>query len=177
MNKESLDNYLPTADFLAFQISSCESGIVLCCGESLFPYCQQMSKAMPMTTKLVINVQTEQAYEDCKPLPAHDIRVAVHQQDYESFLEDISKYFFNLIVIEDNPKLANMIQNLLDKLMPDGVIVTIGAEFESVKSAVPATGWHVVNTLWTDKTVLIRAQSASAQPKVRRGGRRARMMK
>ena len=169
------DIYMPTPAMLAMLASSFDSGIVLCCGERLEQYCQQLSKSMPITAKLVINVETDAGYSRSSLLPAHDIRVALHKQDYLSFLDDISRYFFNLVVIESNPNLKAMISSLLDKLMPGGIIMILASDIATVKSALPATGWHAVDTLWSDQAIFIRAQSADAQPKVRKGGRRARI--
>jgi hypothetical protein len=128
-----------------------------------------------MTTKLVINVQTEEGYRASRKLPAHDIRIALHKQDYLSFLDDLSRYFFNMVVIENNPKLIEMISSLLDKLMPSGMMVILSADLASVKPGLPATGWHAVDTMWPDKAIFISAESPDAQPRTRKGGRRARI--
>ena len=128
-----------------------------------------------MTAKLVINVQTDEGYSASSHLPAHDIRIALHKQGYLSFLDDISKYFFNLVVIENNPNVKQMISGLLDKLMPDGMMLILSAELATVKSALPQSGWHTVDTQWPDQAIFIRAESADAQPKTRKGGRRARL--
>ena len=166
---------LPTPAMLAMLASGYDSGIVLCCGETLQRYCHELSKSMPMTAKLVINVQTDAGYARSSFLPADDIRIALHKQEYVSFLNDISRYFFNLVVIENNPNLTSMISGLLDKLMPDGMIMILAADVDAVKSGLPATGWHCVETRWPDQAIFIRAESADAQPKKRKGGRRARI--
>ena len=168
-------NSLPTPAMLAMLASGYDSGIILCCGEALDSYCLELSRAMPMTTKLVINVETDAGYIQSSNLPAHDIRIALHKQDHLSFLDDISRYFFNLVVIENNPNLSKMISGLLDKLMPSGMMMILSADLVTVKSCLPRTGWHTVDTKWSDQAIFIRAESADAQPKTRKGGRRARI--
>lgn len=175
MSDTNDDIYLPTPAMLALLTSHYDSGIVLCCGERLEVYCQLLSKSMPITAKLVINVQTDEGYSRSSFLPVHDIRIALHKQAYISFLDDISRYFFNLVVIENNPDLKKMIGSLLDKLMPDGMMMILAADITTVKSSLPETGWHAVDTLWPDQAIFIRAQSPDAQPKTRKGGRRARI--
>ena len=175
MQKSNKESSLPTPAMLALLASNYDSGIILCCGEALDVYCLELSKAMPMTTKLVINVETDAGYTGSSYLPAHDIRIALHKQDYLSFLDDISRYFFNLVVIENNPNVGAMINAMLDKLMPAGMIVILSADLATIKSSVPALGWHIVDTTWPDKAILISAQSPDAQPKTRKGGRRARI--
>lgn len=168
---------LPTHSMLALLASGYQSGIILCCGEALEEYCHKLAGSMPMTTKLVINVQTDEGYRASSKLPAQDIRIALHRQDYVSFLDDISRYFFNLVVIENNPDLIQMISGLRDKLMPTGMMVILSADIETVKSGLPPTGWHAVDTMWPDRAVFVAAESADAQPKTRKGGRRARLSK
>ena len=170
-------NSLPTPAMLAMLASDYDSGIVLCCGEALDRYCLALSKSMPMTTKLVINVETDAGYIQSSYLPALDIRIALHKQGYLSFLDDISRYFFNLVVIENNPDLSKMINSLLDKLMPSGIMLILCSDLVTVKSCLPQTGWQVVDTAWPDKAIFIRAESPNAQPKKRKGGRRARIKK
>ena len=165
----------PTPDFLAMMASGYDSGLILCCGESLYDHCLKMSNAMPMTARLVLNVESDQGFINSNPLTAKDIRVAVHQQDHLSFLDDISRYFFNLILIENSPNIVSIVSSLLDKLMPGGLIVVLSAEMDDVKSALPETGWQSVDMMWSDKTILIRAASENAQPTQRKGGRRARI--
>lgn len=175
MQSSDQENSPPTAAMLAMLASSYDSGIILCCGESLEKYCLELSRSMPMTTKIVINVSTDAGYLQSMHLPAHDIRIAVHKQDYLTFLDDISRYFFNLIVIENNPDLRKMISSLLNKLMPSGIMTVLSADPDTVKSCVPKNGWQIVDTKWPDQAVFIRATSPHAQPKSRKGGRRARL--
>ena len=176
MSDMTEDIYLPTPAMLAMLASNYDSGIVLCCGERLEQYCLQLSKSMPMTAKLVINVETEAGFSRSSFLPEHDIRIALHKQGYVSFLDDISRYFFNLVVIENNPDLKTMISSLLDKLMPGGMMMILASDTATIKAALPATGWHVVDSMWPDQAIFIRAESPDAQPKVRKGGRRARLL-
>ena len=98
MQNPADENLLPTPAMLAMLASGFESGIILCCGEALDSYCLELSRSMPMTTKLVINVETDAGYNQSNYLPAHDIRIALHKQDYVSFLADISRYFFNTLL-------------------------------------------------------------------------------
>ncbi len=165
----------PAAEFLAMMASHYDSGLILCCGDSLYDYCLQISKAMSMTTKLVLNVETEQGLKNSQPLTSKDIRIAVHKQDYLSFLDDISRYFFNLILLEDNTNLEAMIQGLLDKLMPGGLIVVLNGNTVLLENYLPE-GWHIVESRWPDNAVFIRAKSQTAQPTQRKGGRRARII-
>ncbi len=165
----------PTPEFLALMASGYDSGLILCCGELLYDHCFEISKAMPMTTRLVLNVETEQGLQASQGLTAKDIRIAVHKQEYLSFLDDIARYFFNLILIENNPNLELMIKGLLDKLMPGGLIVVLNGNFETVRDYLPESSWHVVEMHWSDDAVLVRAKSDSAQPTHRKGGRRARI--
>ena len=155
--------------------SEYDNGIILCCGESLNTYCRQIMAAMPMTTKLVLNVESAAADSNAHSLTAQDIRFAVHRQDHLTFLNDISRYFFNLILLENHDCLETMINQLLDKLMPGGMMVTLNCDAGLVRQYLPESGWHVVNTMWPDKAMLIRAVSKNAQPKTRKGGRRARL--
>ena len=176
MQAHSGEITIPTPHLLALFASEYESGIILCCGEGVYDYCHQINMAMPMTTKLVINVETDLGFKKCNPLPQQDIRVAVHKQDYVSFIDDIAQYFFNLIILEDNPNLKTMIENLLDKLMPGGLMVILNADLQTVDTVVPKDQWHIVDTCWPDQAILIREKSSSAQPATRKGGRRARIM-
>ncbi len=177
MQNSNDGNYPPTHAMLAMLASGCDSGIILCCGEALDSYCLHLSRSMPMTTKLVINVETDAGRAGSSYLPARDIRIALHQQDYLSFLHDISRYFFNIVVIENNPNLDRMISRLLEKLMPSGMMIILFSDLDTVKSSLPPTGWHTVDTKWSDKAIFIRAESADAQPTTRKGGRRARIRK
>ncbi len=175
MDQGLLNKGSPAPQFLAMMASDYDSGLILCCGEALYDNCLAISQAMPMTTRLVLNVETDQGLSASQGLTAKDIRIAVHKQNHLSFLDDISRYFFNLILLENNPNLTAMISGLLDKLMPGGLLVVVGAQIDQVKSGLPATGWQTVNMMWPDQTILIRAASENAQPTQRKGGRRARI--
>ena len=176
MDQSLFNKNYPTPRFLAMMASGYDSGLILCCGESLYDYCLEISKAMPMTTRLVLNVETDQGLSASLGLTAKDIRIAVHKQDHLSFLDDISRYFFNLILLEHNPNLEMMIQGLLDKLMPGGLIVVLNSDSDTIENYLPKSDWHVVETMWSDNAVFIRAKSQDAQPTQRKGGRRARII-
>ena len=175
MDQSLLNKNSPTSQFLAMMASGYDSGLILCCGEELYEYCLETSQAMPMTTRLVLNVETDQGLSASQGLTAKDIRIAVHKQDYLSFLDDISRYFFNMILLENNTYLEQMIQSLLDKLMPGGLIVVLNSDADAIKSYLPESSWHVVETMWPDCAVFVRAKSQHAQPTQRKGGRKNRI--
>lgn len=165
----------PTTDMLALLASNVDSGLILCCGEALEPYCRQISKAMPMTTRLVLNVETDTGYKASQSLSALDIRIAVHKQDKLGFLDDISRYFFNLVLIESDNRVTAVIEQLKDRLMPGGIFVVLNSDVEHLQACLPEPDWHAVKTGWPDQAVIVRARSANAQPTQRKGGRRARI--
>ncbi len=148
------------------------NGLILCIGESTLKFCDSILKGMDAMTRLVVNLPDECSPTDAENKLAMDLRVAVHRQTPEEFLEDISQHSLNLIILcgaEISPTVVGQLSMMLPAggcvLVPQRGISPTGEQLKEFSD------FHQADV----GDCLLFVKKPYQQEKIRRGGRRARL--
>ena len=143
------------------------SGLILLIGATARKYQHAVLSAMEPMTRLVINCDSQADDMPCSVSEPADLRVAVHCQNPEEFLDDVSQHLLNLVVTDDDysERLASQITSML---VEGGCWVILNASDDGRYSS---ESFHPVNF----GGGLLLVKKSEQQSSVRRGGRRARL--
>ena len=138
-------------------------------GATARKYQHAVLSAMEPMTRLVVNCDPQADDTSCSASEPADLRVAVHCQNPEEFLDDVSQHLLNLVVTDDgySERLASQITSML---VEGGCWVILNA---SDDGRFTSGLFHPVNF----GTGLLLVKKSEQQSNVRRGGRRARLSK
>ncbi len=156
-----------TVEVLQAISATVQSGLILLIGESAEEYHKEVLSAMELTTRLVVNLHPESIREFSVEHNESDLRVAVHRQNPEEFLSDVSHHFLNLVVTgsDFSEKLSEQIQSML---VGGGCWVILDAKM------VPDSCIEDYHKLEVG-SCLILVKKNMQHAKIRRGGRKARL--
>ena len=161
-----------TKDVLAAFASITRDGLILVIGESALTHCRSIVAGMHAMTRLVINLpQGAPATNEERELE-NDLRVAIHRQGTEEFLEDVKRHSLNLVVLGQADVSDAIVDRVSAMLYGGGSVVVLkraGSAGENYRNAFQA--FHRADIGSCELFV----KRDEAQSKVRRGGRRARL--
>lgn len=156
-----------TSDVLQAFTSIAQSGLILLIGDLPHRYQEAVLSAMDPMTRLVVNLHPDSCESDTNSQATADLRVAVHCQVPEEFLDDVSKHLLNLVVT-DAQFSARLAEQIARMLVEGGCWIILNTT-ERPKNLVD--GFHQV----TIGSCLLLVKKPKLQSNVRRGGRRAKL--
>ncbi len=156
-----------TVEVLQAISATVQSGLILLIGESAEQYHKEVLSAMELTTRLVVNLHPESTPENSVEHNESDLRVAIHRQNPEEFLSDVSHHFLNLVITGNDfsEQLSEQIQSML---VGGGCWVILDAKI------VPESCIDDYYKLEIGSCLILVKQNIQ-HAKVRRGGRKARL--
>ena len=159
-------------DLLKAFAAIAHGGLILMIGESTLAYQRSILSGMDAMTRLVINLPPNTSAMDIEESLDSDLRVAVHQQNPEEFLSDISHHTLNLVVLGYKEISVHLIRQIYTMLFEGGSVIllrssqSLNAEIDEELCAFHSTD------IGSCKLLVKKSQQAS---KIRKGGRRARL--
>ena len=116
------------AEQIRLQARVHSGGIIFVSGISNTIYAPWVMDGMSMSTRLLVHIDPDNApsldVQTLNRIFDHDIRVAAHIQDSASFVQDLSKYQFDLIVIATTNVLTSA-PALKERLSENGTIIIV----------------------------------------------------
>ena len=94
-------------------------------GESTLAYQRSILSGMDAMTRLVINLSPNASAMDIEESLVSDLRVAVHQQNPEEFLSDISHHTLNLVVLGYKEISIHLIRQIYAMLVEGGSVILL----------------------------------------------------
>jgi len=142
-------------------------GLILLIGDTARHFQSAILSAMDPMTRLVVNLQPDVESAATVQQDVTDLRVAVHCQDPESFLDDVSQHLLNLVVTDEGVS-ERLTEQITSMLIDGGCWIVLGCA-ETAASLPDA--YYPVNL----GSCLLLVKRSKPQLSVRRGGRRARI--
>ena len=145
--------------------------LILLIGEAVLPLHARITSNMSLYSRLVINLPNESSLDADTNYSNSDLRVAAHVQEATSFLDDIQRHTFSLVVIGDSeitPEIASRIPNMLDI---GGTLVVATSSQRLQQNSLPEIAQCFRVEL--PSCILFVKSDDSRNPK-RKGGRRGR---
>ena len=145
--------------------------LILMIGEAVLPLHARITSNMSLYSRLVINLPNESSLSSDTSYSDSDLRVAIHVQEATSFLDDIQRHTFSLVVIGDlefTPEIADRIPKMLDT---GGTLVVVSPKKR--RQLNPLSEMAQCFRVELPSCVLYVKSDDSRNPK-RKGGRRGR---
>lgn len=152
--------------------SIANSGLILSIGESSLGCCASILKGMDAMSRMVVNLPPNSPENDLETELENDLRVAVHRQSAEEFLNDISHHSFDLVVL-GLEEISPTIVGQLASMVMDGGVVIVPKYNGMTDDGNPLlfAGFHHADL----GACMLFVRKPFKQEGVRRGGRRARL--
>ena len=152
-------------------VSMVRSGLILLIGDHAHHHKNEVVTAMDPMTRLIVNLYPDTTESNVKDHSEHDLRVAVHQQNPEEFLDDVRHHFLNLVVTDCD--FSRLLAQRITSMLLEGAcwIVLNAKDFADISDRTTRESFHVVNL----GSCLLLVKKTEAQSAVRKGGRRARL--
>ena len=162
-----------TGDFISAMIAVKRKGLIIAIGEQLLHYQKEMVLAMDPHSRLIISLQPPSV----ETLPIEemlkaDLRVAVHRQEIQEFLDDIGHHRFKLIILGEERINDSLIAQCVEILELGGILLML----QGPPANDPPNLDHY-EQCWSaslDFCHLLVKSDRDKKP-VRRGGRKARL--
>ncbi len=162
------------AQQLRLQASVKSGGIIFISGTDCMVYAPWIADGMSMATRLLVHIESSDelpfAYQDLKLLFDQDIRIAAHIQNTDSFMQDLSQYQFDLMLLS-GPAALERSPTLVERIPDRGVAVLLHAQakdFEKIGSR------FFVASAGADHGALFMSHVSEHKKAGRRGGRSGR---
>ena len=148
------------------------SGVFFSSGGESLPYADWLQDGMLMTSRLIVHNQSKAADKMAAPHYATDIRVATHYQDIESFLVDMARHEFDVMMIDFTDVDIKVAPTTFDRLSNHGLLIGLGnAAALSQLVRDNAQTYFSANLTQTGNCVVF-SKKGMQHLAVRRGGRR-----
>ncbi len=159
-------------DLLNAFAAMAHGGLILMIGESTLTYQQSVLSGMDAMTRLVINLPANVSAMDIEESLISDLRVAVHQQNPEEFLSDVSQHTLNLVVLGYKDISIHLMKQIYAMLVEGGSVILLRSS-QSLNPEVDEElcAFHSAD-IGPCKLLVKKSQQTS---KIRKGGRRARL--
>ena len=159
-------------DLLNAFAAMAHGGLILMIGESTLAYQRSVLSGMDAMTRLVINLPANASAMNIEESLISDLRVAVHQQNAEEFLSDVSNHTLNLVVLGYKDISIHLMRQIYAMLAEGGSVILLRPS-QSLNLGVDEElcAFHSAD-IGSCKLLVKKSQQAS---KIRKGGRRARL--
>ena len=159
-------------DLLKAFAAIAHGGLILMVGESTLAHQRSILSGMDAMTRLVISLPPNVSSMDIEESLDSDLRVAVHQQNPEEFLNDISQHTLNLVVLGYKEISIHLIRQIYAMLVEGGSVILLRpSQSLSPELDEEICAFHSAD-IGSCKLLVKKSQQA---PKIRKGGRRARL--
>ena len=159
-------------DLLKAFAAIAHGGLIMMIGESTLAYQRSILSGMDAMTRLVINLPPNVSAMDIEEPLVSDLRVAVHQQNPEEFLSDISQHTLNLVVLGYKEISIYLIRQIYAMLVEGGSVILLRSS-QSLNTEIDEE-LCVFHSADMGSCKLLVKKSPKALKK-RKGGRRARL--
>ena len=143
------------------------NAVMLQIGVESLRYAPWVIDGMDITARLILNIDDNVPFAPIEPIFKNDIRIVLHQQDPNQFLDDVARHRFNLIFVGADSIADALLGRCLQLLSHDGMLLLDdpgGAACQSL------AGCHCAHVHGVSLITKIAAHSKAT----RKGGRRAR---
>lgn|GEM_PF-5537592 len=148
--------------------SSRGSGVYLCSGRRSMDSAGWILDALDMTGRLVVQQEDDDNLELVRECFNTDLRISVHAQNTNQFLDDVAKHRFELVVLDvESSQSPATIPRVASALSEGGVLLLLGES--GLERVLPPTDF-VISSLSNIGRVVARRRSSS-RPRRRSGGR------
>lgn len=163
--KNEIDGIVP-----AFA-SMVRSGLILLIGNRAYRCRNAVISAMEPLTRLIVNLHPDSGESESEDASAHDLRVAVHRQNPEDFLKDVSHHSLNLVVTGN--EFSELLAQRITSMLLDGAcwLILDVSDCAEIPKQVNADAFHSVSL----GSGLLLVKKNKVQSAVRKGGRRTRL--
>lgn len=154
-------------------------GIILLTGPNALVYAPWVMQGMSMTSRLIVHVDGDFEYAPLANMFNTDIRVAAHVQHTEAFLDDLSKYRFEMIVSDAAVAETELINSLTTRLTEEGVLMVVAqtqtaSDKRSLCLQDTLQEKYFIAPFGSDLQSFMLSRFGEQQRASRKGGRRAR---
>lgn len=151
--------------------SMVRSGLILLIGDRANHYQNDVIHAMEPMTRLIINLHPDSNESGSQEYSEDDLRVAVHYQQPEDFLNDVSHHFLNLVVTDCD--FSQPLAQRITSMLLEGAcwLVLDASDFADISKRTVLEQFHTINF----GSCLLLVKKSKDQAAVRKGGRRARL--
>jgi hypothetical protein len=143
--------------------------VVLQIGVESLHYAPWVIDGMDITARLILNIDDNVPFAPLNPIFRDDIRIELHQQDPNQFLDDVARHRFNLIFVGAESIADALLERCARLLSDDGLLLLDDTGGAASKSQ-PLADCHYAYLHGVSIITKIAAHSKAA----RKGGRRAR---
>ena len=145
------------------------NAVVLQIGAESLSYAPWVIDGMNITARLVLNIDNDVPLALLEPIFRDDIRIALHQQDPNQFLDDVARHRFNLIFVGADSIGDALLERCARLLSDDGLLLLDDTGGAASKSQ-PLADCHYAYLHGVSFVTKAALNSKAA----RKGGRRAR---
>ena len=146
------------------------NGLILLIGDVASRYQHEVLSGMSLSTRLIVNLAPDSKSTQPSGIAETDLRVAVHRQSPEAFLDDVHQHRFNLVVTDTD--ISDQLIGQIASMLLEGGFWVIVDESESGKVvSFSDQDFHREIAIGCCQLLVKRVIKPSAQ---RRGGRRGR---
>ncbi len=145
------------------------NAVVLQIGAESLQYAPWVIDGMDITARLILNIDDNVPLAPIEPIFKNDIRIALHRQNPNQFLDDVARHRFNLIFVGMDSITDTLLERCVRLLSDDGLLVLDGAGGATSKSQ-PLVDCHYAHVHGVELITKVALHSKAT----RKGGRRAR---
>ena len=165
------------AAWMRVSANSRENGIFFVSGHECIPYIDWLADGMSMNNRLILHLAAPRQSDFDALLSQHiraDIRQAVHYQELDAFLDDISHHHLDHVMVDLKEVALPMILKMVPMLSANGFLVTLGtpALQQAVVDEMKGKYFFVSISHHEEHQCIIFTRKAPQHLTVRRGGRR-----
>ena len=169
---ESPVEHNQTSQIISAFSSIVNPGLILMIGEVAASHYRSALDGMGALSKLVVNLDLETPVTQAESEVALDIRAAVHRQNPQKFLKDVSHHSLNLVVVADDILEPGLCEQIIKMLVEGGCLMVLSTT-HAEQSKITISSKFFYRLEFGSWTLFVK--KAFQQPKVRRGGRRSRL--
>lgn len=160
-----------TGEFISAMVATKREGVVLAIGEQPLHYQKEIMSALDPLSRLIVSLNPSIAKLPVEKNLESDLRVAVHRQDIQEFLDDIKQHRFKMIMLGEESINDSLIAKCINILEQGGMMLVLRSLPASAPpNLVPCEQCWSVSLDFCDLIV----KSDRQKKPVRRGGRKGR---
>ena len=160
-----------TGDFISAMVATKREGVVLAIGEQPLHYQKEIMSALDPLSRLIVSLNPSIAQLPVEANLESDLRVAVHRQEIQDFLDDIKQHRFKMIMLGEESISESLITKCINILEQGGMLLVLrSTQANNPPNLVSCEQCWSVSL---DFCYLIVKSDRQKKP-VRRGGRKAR---
>ena len=148
------------------------SGLILTIGVRSLTCCQAILDSMDTLTRLVVNLPQDSAKSEIETKLESDLRVAIHRQHPEEFLDDVQQHLLNLVILCGEDYSPSIVDRIAAMMQAGACMLVLkSSETQSIGNGAELAEFNQADI--GDCILCVKKQYRPEN--VRRGGRRAKL--